>query len=101
MALINCKECNKEVSSVAAACPHCGAPTFEAAGDQSARIIEQSSKKLKIHYLYAFGVLVVGVLLALILPKSDFYGIMLGYASFAIAAIWAFVTKIRIWWHHE
>lgn len=26
MALIQCKECGKEISSLAAACPHCGAP---------------------------------------------------------------------------
>jgi hypothetical protein len=26
MALINCSECNHEVSSLAASCPHCGAP---------------------------------------------------------------------------
>ena len=26
MALINCKECGKEVSDQAASCPHCGAP---------------------------------------------------------------------------
>ena len=27
MALINCKECNKEISDSATACPNCGAPT--------------------------------------------------------------------------
>ena len=27
MALINCPECNKEISDKAAACPHCGAPS--------------------------------------------------------------------------
>lgn len=26
MSLIHCKECNKEISDQAAACPHCGAP---------------------------------------------------------------------------
>jgi predicted amidophosphoribosyltransferase len=26
MALINCKECNKEISDQAQSCPHCGAP---------------------------------------------------------------------------
>jgi len=27
MALIKCRECSKEISSIAAACPNCGAPT--------------------------------------------------------------------------
>ena len=30
MALINCDECNKEVSDKAASCPHCGAPIAQA-----------------------------------------------------------------------
>lgn len=29
MALINCSECNREVSSLAMHCPHCGAPISE------------------------------------------------------------------------
>ena len=29
MALINCKECNKEISSAAKACPNCGAPVIK------------------------------------------------------------------------
>ena len=28
MALINCPECNKEISSLAKACPHCGCPIY-------------------------------------------------------------------------
>jgi hypothetical protein len=31
MALINCRECGKEISDLAAACPHCGAPLKVAA----------------------------------------------------------------------
>lgn len=27
MAMIKCKECGKEISSLAEKCPHCGAPT--------------------------------------------------------------------------
>jgi hypothetical protein len=29
MALINCKECNHEISELAATCPHCGAPNTQ------------------------------------------------------------------------
>ena len=31
MALIKCKECRKEISDLAASCPHCGAPLKAAA----------------------------------------------------------------------
>ena len=36
MALINCPECNKEVSDTAAACPHCGYNVAEYIGKQAA-----------------------------------------------------------------
>lgn len=39
-ALINCSECNKEVSNKAKACPNCGAPIAQLLCD--CRIIEQS-----------------------------------------------------------
>ena len=29
MSLIKCKECGKEISSLAKACPHCGCPVTE------------------------------------------------------------------------
>ena len=29
MALIECYECGKEISSMATSCPHCGAPALE------------------------------------------------------------------------
>ena len=35
MALIRCGECKKEVSTLAAACPHCGAPIPKAVGNKS------------------------------------------------------------------
>lgn len=32
MALIKCKECGKDISSLSDKCPHCGAPTHPTAG---------------------------------------------------------------------
>jgi hypothetical protein len=37
MALVKCKECGKEVSSAATACPHCGAPTAQPSAVAAAR----------------------------------------------------------------
>ena len=33
MPLINCKDCNKEISDSAEACPNCGAPVVKVAGE--------------------------------------------------------------------
>ncbi len=54
MALINCPECKKEISSHSNKCPHCGCPSEE-------------SKKEKIGALLALGAL-IGLI---ILKKRD------------------------------
>ena len=38
MALINCNECNREISSLATTCPHCGAPNKSIPQDGEVRI---------------------------------------------------------------
>ena len=38
MALINCQECNKEISDKVKACPHCGFPFEAEEGTESANI---------------------------------------------------------------
>lgn len=38
MALINCQECNKQVSDKAASCPHCGAPINSKVSNRSERV---------------------------------------------------------------
>lgn len=42
--LIQCKECGKQISDKAAACPDCGAPATDA---NKTTLIELSSKELK------------------------------------------------------
>jgi len=52
MLLINCNECNKEVSSQAACCPHCGAPIAIAQESKVAgtplTTVQETSKKLRV-----------------------------------------------------
>ena len=44
MALINCKECGKQISDKAASCPHCGAPVNAAPAPQQAVDYQQQAK---------------------------------------------------------
>ena len=45
MALINCSECNQQVSDKAAACPHCGAPVEKKSASQAAAPRPQPPQK--------------------------------------------------------
>ena len=57
MPLISCPECNKQVSSSAPACPHCGAPV--------ARIrFEEEKKNRRVGYLVIGGVALVLMVVA-------------------------------------
>ena len=69
MALINCPECNHEISDKVKACPHCGYP-FETQDEEQVQKVEISSvnikppkisKKIKIGILIACGVIILGV----------------------------------------
>lgn len=109
MALINCPDCNNQVSTSAVACPQCGAPIAEAKQAQAAgsqlTTTQETSKKLKLHtlisaLLVAFGfmflVLTAGVNKANGGEPSVFPAIMM-----TVGLIWFVVTKFRIWWHHK
>lgn len=63
MALINCPECNKEVSNKADACPNCGNPiNISAPGKRSLNLKTNSG------CLNAFLVLVAALIIYLVLP---------------------------------
>jgi len=52
MALINCPECNDQVSDTPEACPHCGATISKARGSTAAGVhlqtVRETRKKLKV-----------------------------------------------------
>lgn len=108
MALINCPECNNQVSSTAAACPKCGAPIAEAQGSKSAgaplTTTQETSKKLKLQMIFASIIFWVGLIW--------FFGEMSTANSgekpsdgaiwtLVIGLVWYLVTRFRIWWHHK
>lgn len=108
MALVNCPECEKQISSAAANCPHCGIP-IAAAADTAATgtsltTIQETAKRFKIQLLGAWGLLFIGLTMLFVDVKAAAAGSdASGYAGFPImaAVCWWVVTKFRIWWHHR
>ena len=64
MALIQCGECDNQVSDKAACCPKCGAPISTAHEIQAigtpTSTIQETSKRLKTHSLIATIMIIVG-----------------------------------------
>lgn len=99
MALIKCSECEKEVSSKAAACPGCGAPfESEAIGSGVKRLTttQRTSKSIKLQGLLSGIMIIVGVCLMVVDPAND-----IAYPIFLIGFIWFIVNRIKKWWHHD
>src|SRR5579872_7493329 len=63
MALITCTECGNKVSSVAAACPSCGAPPRGAASNPVGASVAKAASNTLLWYV-AGGIGVVGLLIA-------------------------------------
>lgn len=64
MALINCPECNKEISDKVQACPHCGYPLVEEVVNQEIQkndIAEQKARKNKKIIVVLLFVIIIGV----------------------------------------
>ena len=108
MTLINCPECNKQVSDSAPSCPNCGVPIASAREIRSVgaslTTIQATSKKLKLHILLSVILLIVGIIWLMVVS----YGIEQGVESGIIPAlmifvglVWFIVTRFRIWWHHK
>jgi FtsH-binding integral membrane protein len=115
MSLVNCHECNHEVSSLAQSCPKCGAPVAEL---YTAKMIgtptmvtETTSKSLKIHIVYSTLLLllfITGFIFGAMTgcsstKKSDMNVLFTSFCAFGsvVSFIYLIVTKIRIWWHHH
>lgn len=104
MALMNCTECDNQVSSAAANCPHCGvaiagAREASAAGAQLVTI-QETSKKLKLQTLISVAVVIVGVVWAMGQSESSEPSGIPAILIFS-GLVWFIVTRIRIWWHHK
>lgn len=99
MALINCPECKKQVSDVAAQCPDCGYPIYQASvthgKPQAVTTIEQTDKKWKKAKIASAVLIIFGLLFAM--GGSSSIGVWLMFAGI-VAGLYG---AIGGWWHHS
>ncbi len=108
MALMNCPECNNQVSSTAASCPHCGAPIAEAIGRKAPgaplTTIQGTSKRLKLHVILSsivFWIGVVWLIVGINTAKEGEQSSAVPVIFLLVGVVWYVVTRYRIWWHHK
>ena len=109
MALINCPECNNQVSTNATSCPKCGAPIVEANSEKAAgaRLIttQETSKKFKLQIIVS-AVMFWGGLISIFSKAGNpdrvaVEGINYPVLFVSLGFVWYIVTKLRVWWHHK
>ena len=109
MALINCPECEKQVSDKAVSCPNCGYAVAAATvstsanqGDSAAKkvqTVELTAKRYKLQQVLAVLLLGIGVVAAIGSPPES-NSVLPGLMMFA-GLTWFIVARILIWWHHR
>jgi hypothetical protein len=95
MALINCTECNFEVSDKASACPRCGNPLMLNDKNEATTLIEQTNKKLKLQKVFGAVAFITGILLAI--SVNTIVGIIIGVSGL----LWMAIVEGMIWWKHK
>lgn len=117
MPLIQCPDCQKQISDAAPTCPGCGRPMKAApaplpfgapgsgvmpAGGPKPVVIEQTSKKLKLQVLLSVVcVLLSVVILVAGLGTQTTWISILGGLVFLGGLGWFIATRVLIWWQHE
>jgi uncharacterized membrane protein YvbJ len=105
MALINCPDCNRQVSQNAPTCPGCGAPIatkHESAGSGVAQLqtIQETSKALKSHTLVSVVLIIVGFVSMMAVANAH-QEPQISLGIFIFGLIYYAITRYRIWWHHK
>lgn len=100
--LIICRECNREISSMAGACPGCGAPVGPAMSIRTpVQTIEKTSKNLKAAVVL-FGCLAAFSCVGIVgsAKEDPAMARVFAYLFWFALAGYGF-TKFRIYWHHH
>lgn len=63
--------------------------------------VELTSKKLKLHQIYAVLLMIAGFIIGLMGLVGDPVVGFVGIAAFIAALIWLVVIQAQIWWHHK
>jgi membrane protein YdbS with pleckstrin-like domain len=104
MALVNCPDCGREVSTAAPSCPHCGRPMAAVPAPQAAvppvgpeQVLWRGTPSM----LLAFGKIIQLVIVAILLPAIYYFGSAflapystIVWAVIAIAIAWNIVSVI-------
>ncbi|WP_404397927.1 zinc ribbon domain-containing protein [Idiomarina loihiensis] len=105
MALINCPECDKKVSSKAATCPNCGvsiSPNVEREEHEKKLTTTQlTAKSLKLQGLISLVIVIVGFYIIITGDASDESTSIWPPLITFLALVWWVITRIRIWWNHK
>ncbi|MGO9370696.1 MAG: hypothetical protein ACLQBD_01190 [Syntrophobacteraceae bacterium] len=94
MALIECQECGKDVSELAAACPHCGAPVR-----QGVQTVEKTGKKWKGMKIIAWSLMLLS--LPCFLNPQHEGNTALGLILLLLGATLWLYAALQTWWHHD
>lgn len=99
MSLKKCPECEKEVSSSAQNCPHCGCPL---AGDGNTRITaEWTNKSIKKKKLIGIGIVILGFFVFAIGVAIDITGIVgMGFLISVFGFLYLIYVSFLKWWNH-
>lgn len=106
MTMINCSECNHQVSDRAASCPNCGNPVSSVGDIKSTgtplTTVQETSKHLKKHIIFSVLILLIGIVwfIGIIQTGSTSMSPIPSLLIF-LGMAWFVCTRIRIWWHHK
>ncbi len=106
MALIECNECGKKVSSKALSCPECGYPIADEAEVEAigtpVTTVQETSKAIKSHIAMAACLIIGGCTFSMVSSAggTENFGFKLGIWMMLIGFVWYLISQIRGWWHH-
>ncbi|NUN94545.1 MAG: zinc-ribbon domain-containing protein [Candidatus Omnitrophica bacterium] len=98
MALVSCPECQREVSNVATACPHCGYPL-----DLKPEVtpIELTGKKWKLFQAWGCGLICLALIVGIPMAASgESAGEGLAILGTLLGFLFFLVGRLGGWWHH-
>jgi len=104
MALINCPECNREVSDRDEDCPHCGCPLkgpADIVAGRRVRTVERTAKTYKAWMLVGCLATLAGLAGSLgggLSGKADF--VLIGVLVVALGLAVSLWARLAAWWHH-
>lgn len=92
MSLINCPECQKEVSDKAELCPHCGYRLNDSS--KKTFTTQKTSKRLKA--IQALGL--IPIIASCLFSLNGDWKAGLWFGGIGLA--WIIILNIKIWWEH-